>query len=290
MKLDFSYLPVGGRRGSEGVEGATRARHATQRFNLPSKACGRKADRDPSPALPCSEDPPPPYTTMVEDCANRCHGQACPSDGDVPESSAVKTPWKFPKGHPVYGECRDWPYGAEQKGPRRPKTECYAVRRPMYNDIVARMGSGLPTVDVFSNSQLHLVDRWWGPGSPIPDSFQVYWGQEPLLWLNPPFSLLGKVVQKLEADKARGILICPHWTSEEWYPKVKKMSTKSYFYKRGTLLFEDAEGSMPGIRWPVWALLVNGADLSQPPDERQWRISQGAARRYRRRNKEIRLC
>ena len=91
------------------------------------------------------------------------------------------------------------------------RDECYAVRRPIWNDALLRLGGEIPSVDGFANPQLHLLDRWWGPGSSIPNSLEVPWGEEPLLWLNPPFSLLPQVIHKLKKDRARAIVVFPHW-------------------------------------------------------------------------------
>lgn len=101
---------------------------------------------------------------------------------------------------------------------------------------------------------------------------------------------MGKVVDKIKADKAKAILICPHWTTESWYKEAKMLAKRSYFYKQGTSMFEDASGSWNGTRWPVWALLVDGGDPGQPPDNREKKITRAAGRRWRRKFKAVPLC
>ena len=66
-------------------------------------------------------------------------------------------------------------------------TERYAVRRPMYNDIVLRMGVGYPQVDLFADRELHLCDVWCGHGSEFaPDAMACDWVGGRLKWCNPP--------------------------------------------------------------------------------------------------------
>lgn len=141
---------------------------------------------------------------------------------------------------------------------RTPRTERYMVRRPMVNDIIMRLNTRTPTVDGFGDAELHVWPRWWGPGSSeCEDAFSMYWGSEPLLWLNPPFTLLDRVVQKLMADRGTAILVMPHWQNQWFYDAVKPFVVRKQFYKAGTMLFETVSGTVGGTPWPVWALLLD---------------------------------
>lgn len=66
------------------------------------------------------------------------------------------------------------------------------------------------------------------------------------------------VVQKLRYDGAYEISVMPHWTNQPWYQPAHDMATKKYYYKPGTNLFEQADGAVAGVRWPVWVLLIDG--------------------------------
>ena len=98
---------------------------------------------------------------------------------------------------------------------RRFKSERYAVRKPIQNDMLMRLNCGKPSVDAFADAELHVCDRWWGPGSGVEDSLKVSWKEERLLWCNPPWSLLKQTVLKIIEEKLLAVLICPHWPSEE---------------------------------------------------------------------------
>jgi hypothetical protein len=40
----------------------------------------------------------------------------------------------------------------------------------------------------------------------------------------PPFSLLPRVIAKIQKDKARGHLVVPHWEGVAWWQPVMEMS------------------------------------------------------------------
>ena len=52
--------------------------------------------------------------------------------------------------------------------------ERYAVRKPVMDVILFRLKSDTPTVDAFADSDLHVLPRWWGPGSTVPDAFEEH--------------------------------------------------------------------------------------------------------------------
>jgi len=51
------------------------------------------------------------------------------------------------------------------------------------------------------------------------DGFSVSWSGHDL-FLNPPWRLLSRVLRKIAADRARGVLIIPRWPSQHWWPQV----------------------------------------------------------------------
>ena len=54
------------------------------------------------------------------------------------------------------------------------------------------------------------------------NAFSVDWSRE-LSYAFPPFSMLGKTLQKIERDNADMILIAPHWPTQNWYPKLLRL-------------------------------------------------------------------
>lgn len=86
-----------------------------------------------------------------------------------------------------------------------------------------------PQIDLFAtriNTQLQTFVSY----RPDPDCFAVNafllnWGKEKF-YAFPPFACLGKTLQKIFQDKAKGILIAPDWPSQAFYTRLKEMSIK----------------------------------------------------------------
>ena len=128
-------------------------------------------------------------------------------------------------------------------------------------EILQRLGVETPSVDAFVDTELNLCPRWWGPGSSeTENAFDRNWGDESLLWMNPPFSLLPRVVDKIHKDGARVVLIMPLWEDREFFTKIQPMILRKCVYPEGSKVFEQKRKAMPGIRWPVWCVLVDGRE------------------------------
>lgn len=83
-----------------------------------------------------------------------------------------------------------------------------------------------PKLDLFAsriNNQLDKYVSWKpDPGAFAVDAFTLDWSTD-TFYAFPPFSLLGRVVQKIEQDQAEGIVIIPNWPSQPWYPQVMRL-------------------------------------------------------------------
>ena len=87
---------------------------------------------------------------------------------------------------------------------------------------------GLRTLDLFaskSNAQAkQFVSLHPEQGAMATDAFTLNWGQnEEEILINPPFVLLPRVLQKVQRDQARGVLIAPLWITAIWWPVMMSM-------------------------------------------------------------------
>lgn len=82
---------------------------------------------------------------------------------------------------------------------------------------------GSCTLDAFACRATALLPRYCSarpdPGCLQRDAFTMSWTHEHV-WLNPPWELLQKVIYKLRADRACGILIVPAWPAQQWWPSL----------------------------------------------------------------------
>ena len=79
---------------------------------------------------------------------------------------------------------------------------------------------GTPDIDLFAtrlNTQLSTYSSWKpDPGCKFIDAFTVSWSSL-FSSIFAPFSLLGRVVQKLRRDRAESRVIAPIWPTQSWY-------------------------------------------------------------------------
>lgn len=80
---------------------------------------------------------------------------------------------------------------------------------------------GYPEVDLFAsriNAKCEKYVSWTkDPGSFAVDAFTISWG-EFFFYAFPPFILITKVLQKIKAEKAEGIVVVPQWPAQPWFP------------------------------------------------------------------------
>ena len=60
------------------------------------------------------------------------------------------------------------------------------------------------------------------PNASFVDSFLSSWA-ELNFYAFPPFSMLMRTVTKIENESARGVLVCPVWATQPWFPQVMRM-------------------------------------------------------------------
>ena len=86
---------------------------------------------------------------------------------------------------------------------------------------------GCPEIDLFASRLNYQLDQFvsWRP-DPLctaVDAFTLNWNDWNYIYIFCPFSLMGKVVQKLRLDQAEALLILPYWPSQPWFSTVGKM-------------------------------------------------------------------
>lgn len=122
----------------------------------------------------------------------------------------------------------------------------WTLKSRHFNRICQRLG--VPSVDLFAtrlNAKCEKFVSW----QPDPeawkfDAFSFHWGQGLLYYAFPPFSLIARVLQKLENDqrqekrgpKAQLILVTPNWPSQPFYPILKRKAYKTLLFRKDTNL------------------------------------------------------
>ncbi|XP_067040975.1 uncharacterized protein [Acropora muricata] len=82
---------------------------------------------------------------------------------------------------------------------------------------------GPVSIDLFAsrlNYQLKPFVSWRpDPEAMAIDAFSLDW-RGLCFYAFPPFSLINRVLQKVEQDQSQGIIIVPMWTTQVWFPRL----------------------------------------------------------------------
>ena len=138
------------------------------------------------------------------------------------------------------------------------KTSDYAVAPGIVQQIVDRLNAGTPQVDCFATGQNKRFPQFW---STEQSAWDKHWGPEHngLLWMNPPFDEIDRVVHKLKMDKGKAILVVPAWRKLSWWQDLRDIVVQKWrIPKQHGLFLQQGITPMPAPKWDVWAFLVDG--------------------------------
>ena len=95
----------------------------------------------------------------------------------------------------------------------------WKLRESMFKHIVSIFGK--PDIDLFASRINHQLSNYisWrpDPGAKAVDAFSINWSPT-YNYCFPPFSIILKVLQKTQQDKAQAIVVVPYWTTQNWFP------------------------------------------------------------------------
>jgi hypothetical protein len=84
------------------------------------------------------------------------------------------------------------------------------------------------SVDLFAsrlnNKFTNYVSRRPDPEAMAIDAFTLTWSKS-FYYIFPPFSLINKILQKLEEDHGEAVLVAPIWPTQTWWPSLLRMIT-----------------------------------------------------------------
>ena len=83
-----------------------------------------------------------------------------------------------------------------------------------------------PNVDTFASRLNEQFPRYMSyrpdPGAESIDAFSAQWTMIQGYY-SPSFSVIPKVLQKLQQDQATGVVVIPRWPTQAWYSAAMKM-------------------------------------------------------------------
>ena len=125
------------------------------------------------------------------------------------------------------------------------ETTEWSLNELYFNKIVNVFGT--PEIDLFASRFNTKVQCFvsWKPDemAQAVDAFSVKWDCYNF-YAFPPFSLIGKSLQKIAREKATGIMVVPLWPGQPWFAKLLEMLASQPFYlpnKKDTLTLPNGQ-------------------------------------------------
>lgn len=127
---------------------------------------------------------------------------------------------------------------------------------------------GKPEIDLFAsrlNRQLATFVSWQpDPESFAVDAFKMSWTNW-FFYAFPPFSLIQRVLVKLEKDNAEGVVIVPDWPTATWYPQLLRLLVrKPLLLPKGRTVLRLAHAQTPHplhSKLQLMAVMLSGMQL-----------------------------
>ena len=107
-------------------------------------------------------------------------------------------------------------------------------------------------VDAFANKKHKRFPKFYD------DAWSEDWSEP--LWINPPFDVFPRVVQKLKQSSAKATLIVPSWSKQTWFKDIMDISIDivQLPHKGVKLYCEDNGKPLRQRSWSTSACLVDG--------------------------------
>ena len=103
----------------------------------------------------------------------------------------------------------------------------WALKDHIFNKLKIKLGQ--PTIDLFTSRGNNKVKRFYSfypdPLASGVDAFSFDWSQD-IIYAFPPFSLIPRVLQKIENEKTEGILIVPIFVNQSWFTSLLTLLIK----------------------------------------------------------------
>ena len=101
----------------------------------------------------------------------------------------------------------------------------WQISEQIFKAITTKWGE--PSIDLFAtrtNCKIDVFCSWRkDPMAAFIDAFSLDWSKFALLYMFPPFSVIGKCLQKISQDNGEAILIAPFWPQQVWFPNLLRL-------------------------------------------------------------------
>ena len=144
---------------------------------------------------------------------------------------------------------------------RNPDPKNYALSPTLFQHCQKKLGLW-PSVDLFANRHNRKCRQycsWRADPHSLGNAFAVHWGRW-TCWVNPPWELIPRVLDKIRQDQAHGLLCLPVWKTAPWWRDLQRVQRGKMIIVQGEPIFQDPDGkSLPPPRWATLFTRFSGS-------------------------------
>jgi hypothetical protein len=163
-----------------------------------------------------------------------------------------------------------------------PFTENYSLHENLVEKML-ELGKNygiFPKLDAFATAKNARLESFW---TEKENAFSKNWNGK-CLWLNPPWTKLSEVVEKIISERASGILICPKW-NVDWLKKIQPYVLTEYNFGAKWHLFRTESGKlMPPPKWQTVAIFFDAGLRDLFEDKNFEAVKQQTSKFFRQNN------
>lgn len=132
----------------------------------------------------------------------------------------------------------------------------WTLARPAFERLEGLYGPH--TVDLFASAENAQCGRFQSklpaPGGAGVDAMRISWRGDNA-WANPPFNLVGPLVDKIVREDAAVTLVAPYWPAQSWWPLAVRACTAILPLPAEDGVFLHSGRATPATR-PHWRVVV----------------------------------
>ena len=121
------------------------------------------------------------------------------------------------------------------------------------------------SVDLFASRTNHKIARYVSrrpdPEAYAIDAFTMTWSNE-VFYMFPPFSLIGRILQKVQEEETEAVLVAPIWRTQSWWPSLLDLICGKCYQVRQTkqnlYLPHDMDRKYPLKRLNLGVFCISG--------------------------------
>ena len=130
----------------------------------------------------------------------------------------------------------------------------FSIKTEVYHEVCWRLNYR-PQLDLFAsrnNRKCKNFCSWLTDLLSKGNAFQINWASQPN-WMNPPWELIPRALQKLKTDKATALACLPIWPASPWWRQVMKLMIGSNLMIKNQPIFHSQEAKE--LYPPCWGTL-----------------------------------